>query len=84
MRRAWGLAAALAALAGLAAGCGSNWACLKEEPVLNPDGTVARCLAPVDCPRPSNVLVCASTGDRVKGCVDCVSTECHLFTVPCQ
>ena len=68
------LAFALAAL-----GCGTTSVCPREEPVAGADGGVVRCLVNIDCPRPSNVLVCTNTVDRFKGCVDCVATECIYF-----
>jgi hypothetical protein len=64
--------------AALFLGCGTTGICPKPE-TLGTDAGPARCIAPVDCPRPSNVLVCSNTGDRFRGCVDCVATECVLF-----
>jgi hypothetical protein len=69
--------AVVAALA-LGFGCGTTNICPKSEP-LGIDGGSARCIAAIDCPRPSNVLVCSNTIDHFKGCVDCVATECVYF-----
>ena len=63
----------------LAAGCGTTNVCPTQETLLAYDGGTARCLAPVDCPRNSNVLVCSNTTDHFKGCVDCIATECIRF-----
>ena len=60
-------------------GCGTTNVCPKPENLLGSDAGTARCIAPVDCPRPSNVLVCSNTVDHFKGCVDCVGTECVYF-----
>lgn len=64
---------------GVLPGCGTTGKCAVPETLTVADGGTARCLAPVDCPRQSNVLVCASTGDRLHDCVDCVDTNCIRF-----
>lgn len=54
--------------------------CTSQTPLGYADGGAYRCIQAVDCPRPSNVLVCASTDDQAGDCVSCVDTTCVRFT----
>jgi hypothetical protein len=65
-------------LAVLGLGCGPP--CVLEAPVTLPDAGVASCVQSADCPRPANVLLCASTEDRLRGCIACQATRCVRFT----
>jgi hypothetical protein len=55
-------------------------ACQRPCPVMTPqvgqDGGVSPCVTSTDCRRPPSTLVCASTEDRLRGCVDCVERRC--------
>jgi hypothetical protein len=44
--------------------------------VLQADGGVYRCLSSEDCPRRSDVFVCASDANPDRECVKCVETRC--------
>lgn len=61
----------------LAAAC--NRPCPREVPQLGPDGGVAACVRPNDCLRLSATLLCGTTEDRLRGCVDCVAQQCIEF-----
>ncbi len=70
MRFVVGLALALCA-------CGTT--CPKSETLTANDGGVLTCVQAIDCPRPSNVLVCGNDDDKLRDCVACVSTRCVRF-----
>ena len=53
--------------------------CPEEEPLLGPDGGVLPCVQSTDCPRPSNVLVCTNSDDKLRDCVGCVDTRCLRY-----
>jgi hypothetical protein len=50
--------------------------CPVERPQASSDGGVAACVTSSDCMRPPATLLCASTEDRLRGCVDCVKSRC--------
>jgi hypothetical protein len=50
-----------------------------EVPQLTPDGGAAVCVTSSDCMRPSATLLCGSTEDRLRDCVDCVDRRCVRF-----
>jgi hypothetical protein len=67
------------ALAGvLFAACGPP--CAHQAPVSGADGGTASCVQATDCPRPADVLVCASTEDHLRGCVGCEASRCVRYT----
>ena len=56
--------AALAVALGGVLGCNEPL-CREDSPLSQPDGGNYFCTRPEDCPRPSNVLVCATTGELI-------------------
>ena len=65
------------ALLGGSLGCSDPAPCgMREEPVTGFDGGVFRCIKAEDCPRPSNVFVCATDAVETKDCVRCAQTQC--------
>lgn len=63
-------------VASLAAACRP---CPVEVPQVGPDGGAAPCVTSADCLRPSATLLCATTEDRLRDCVDCVGRRCVRF-----
>jgi hypothetical protein len=53
--------------------------CPVEVPQLGPDGGVAACVTSADCMRPPSTLLCGSTEDRLRDCVDCIGRRCIRF-----
>jgi hypothetical protein len=53
--------------------------CPEETALLAPDGGPLTCVQSTDCPRPSNVLVCTNSDDKLRDCVGCVDTLCKRF-----
>ncbi|MBL9036911.1 MAG: hypothetical protein JNG84_00220 [Archangium sp.] len=66
-----------ALLAFCLSGCFS--VCPTREALTDSDGGQLPCVVSVDCPRPSNVLVCGATEDRLRDCVACEETECVRY-----
>jgi len=54
--------------------------CTTEAPLLLPDGGAAVCVRSTDCPRPADVLLCASTEDQLRGCIGCAASACVRYT----
>ena len=50
--------------------------CPEPNPILQLDGGTAVCLKAEDCPRPSSLFVCTTTGDVANECVACQNTQC--------
>ncbi|MBI3184482.1 MAG: hypothetical protein HYZ28_20290 [Myxococcales bacterium] len=68
---------AVAVLAAALLGCPEDGFCgAREEPVLRADGGVVSCIRAEDCPRPSGVFVCTTTGPQETDCVKCEQTAC--------
>lgn len=66
----------LLALFALGASAACHWPCPVEVSQAGPDGGAATCVTSSDCLRPSATLLCASTEDHLRGCVDCVDSRC--------
>lgn len=60
------------------AGCGRICP-TGATPVTAPDGGTARCVQATDCLRPSSMLVCGMTEDRLRGCVACEDERCVVY-----
>jgi hypothetical protein len=59
------------------AACGGF--CPSVEPLNNAMGEQLRCIVSTDCPRPSNVLVCAQGNDMLQDCVACERAFCVRY-----
>lgn len=66
----------LLSLLALVAVTACNRPCPVEVPQTTPDGGATACVTSSDCMRPSATLLCASTEDHLRGCVDCVERRC--------
>ncbi len=53
--------------------------CPSVEPLNSAGGDQLRCIVSTDCPRPSNVLVCAQGNDMLQDCVACERSVCVRF-----
>jgi hypothetical protein len=62
---------------GLAAAC--HRPCPVEVPQTSADGGAATCVTSADCLRPPSTLVCASTEDHLRDCIDCVDRRCVRY-----
>jgi hypothetical protein len=56
--------------------CACSQLCPSVEPLNDSKGNQLRCVQSADCPRPSNVLVCAQAEDKLRDCIACESSRC--------
>jgi len=58
-------------------------ACTRPCPVVVPqvgaDGGAAPCVTSADCMRPSATLLCGTTEDKFRDCIDCVDRACVRY-----
>lgn len=81
MRRAWLAATALM----LALACNQVNVCRwTRSPVVDEGGAAVQCLSSDDCPREGNALVCHTTVEPDRTCVECVQGACErVVAEPC-
>jgi len=63
--------------AGLLLG-GCEKAC-EGEALKDEEGKDCACFGPTDCLRSGNGVLCTSTKERLRDCVDCIDNVCTLF-----
>ncbi|MCL2013034.1 MAG: hypothetical protein FWG75_09645 [Cystobacterineae bacterium] len=63
-------------VAGFLGGCGQP---CEGQRLEDEESRPYACMAPTDCPRQGNGMLCTNTQERRGHCIDCIDNACVLF-----